>query len=81
MAKDKKKKKYSSHANYLGIFSMRELSKLSGVDYSRIYHVATGNRVDGFTDEETERLSKTIIKEVNIALEALGTTKRVTSID
>lgn len=75
------KNEKSDTKGYLSIFSMRKLAKLSGVDYSRIYHVATGNRTEGFTKEENIKLSKTIIKEVNLALNKIGSFNRVTSIE
>lgn len=78
MAKTKKILKEDSP---LSLFSLAKLAALSKVDYYRIYHVVTGNRKEPFNDEEKERLSKAIVKHVNLALEQIGTSKRVTTVD
>jgi hypothetical protein len=53
------------------IFSLRKLSKLSKVDYSKIYHAKTGT-YNSLTENERAQIFNALQKEYTTAVTSLG---------
>lgn len=56
-------------------FKLTKLAEKAGIDYFRIIHVVNGNRIDGFTYEEKQKLEAAVLAETKAFLKVLGSTK------
>jgi len=77
MGKKESKDTKGKKETYLKAFNLAEIAKISGIDYFRLHHVMKGNRPEGFTTEEKDKIAKAIAEETNVALSNLGSSARV----